>query len=275
VTDPVIFSTQSPLPEYEHPPVVEVVCGCLFDPVNLQIPHFGLLWERFRKEYPGCQEVAPLVPSIETFDDQEHGPLEFPKLPLPRIWFLNTEGTGIIQVQRDRFLHNWKKASGSEAYPRYAVVKSLFSSHYTTFQRFVRDSGFDKVEPRQYEMTYVNHIMRGDGWGSLADVRKIFPDLSWRDDRSRFLQGPEVLASRWSFQLPAKAGRLHATVQPAIHKDTMASLLQFELTVRGFPGESSDEAMWQWFDSAREWIVRGFSDLTAEGIQKEVWKRVR
>jgi hypothetical protein len=57
--------TSHSLPEYHNPPIDEVVCGVLFEPLrSFLLPHFGLLWERFRKEYPKCQEVAPLLPVI-------------------------------------------------------------------------------------------------------------------------------------------------------------------------------------------------------------------
>ncbi len=48
------------LPDYELPPVLEVVCGVLFKPIKLLVPHFGLLWEEFQSEYPTFQEAVPL-----------------------------------------------------------------------------------------------------------------------------------------------------------------------------------------------------------------------
>jgi uncharacterized protein (TIGR04255 family) len=41
------------LPSYDNPPVNEVVCGMRFyTPDKLRIPHIGLLWDKFRNEYP-------------------------------------------------------------------------------------------------------------------------------------------------------------------------------------------------------------------------------
>ena len=55
-----------PFPDFEKPPVVEVVCGVLFKNIDkLLVPHFGQLWERFKPEYNDCQEVAPIAPVIE------------------------------------------------------------------------------------------------------------------------------------------------------------------------------------------------------------------
>src|SRR5206468_7988683 len=108
------------LPDYENPPVTEVVCGMSFKPVQLQIPHIGLFWERCREEYPTCQEVAPLLPVIERFGEEDTSEAQvFNEVPLPRVWFIHRQDTGIIQLQRDRFLHNWKKGKPTDAYPRY------------------------------------------------------------------------------------------------------------------------------------------------------------
>src|SRR6266850_6255748 len=93
------------LPDYENPPVTEVVCGVLFKTLDgFRIPHFGLFWERCKTDYPSCQEVAPLMPLIERFGEEGTEEIQaFNDLPLPRVWFLNNQDTGIIQLQRDRF----------------------------------------------------------------------------------------------------------------------------------------------------------------------------
>src|SRR5260370_28834038 len=85
------------LPEYNNPLVNEVVCGVLFESIKtLFAPHLGLLWERFKSDYPTCQEVPPLVPAIETFDrpsGQTPLSIELSELPsLPRVWFVHSGG---------------------------------------------------------------------------------------------------------------------------------------------------------------------------------------
>ena len=98
------------LPEYENPPINEVVCGVLFERLEkLLNPYLGLLWERYKPEYSECREVAPLVPVIENFDKPPSpGATYVDVSPLPRTWFVHPHDNGIIQVQRDRFLHNWR-----------------------------------------------------------------------------------------------------------------------------------------------------------------------
>ncbi len=112
------------LPDYERPPVIEVVCGILFKSIDkLLAPHLGLLWEKYKTEYPVCREVPPLAPVIERFEEAPRIDLQLADVPpLPRIWFVDEKENGIIQVQRDRFLHNWKKVLPEDEYPRYPQV---------------------------------------------------------------------------------------------------------------------------------------------------------
>lgn len=268
---------ERPFPEYDLPPVTEVVCGTLFKALEgLQMPHIGLLWDRFRAEYPTCQEVAPLLPLVERFSEATDPELAgFSEVPPPRIWFLHKDGTGIIQVQKDRFLHNWKQSKPSDEYPRYATVRDLFANRLEVFERFLSEFNIGPLTPLQYEMTYVNHIPLNAGWKTLSEMGDLFPDHEWRNATGRFLPTPEIVNFRQAFALPDRSGRLHVAIRNAVRRDDNQPILLFELTVRGFPSDASPQSMWNWFDLAREWIVRGFTDLTGEGVQKTVWRRTR
>lgn len=271
------MSESGPLPEYTNPPVIEVVCGVLFKPLEgLLAPHLGVLWERFRADYPVLQEKPPLAAVIERFDDSP--PVEFEitdRPPLPRTWFVHREENGIIQVQRDRFLHNWRKVGAGDEYPRYESVIKMFRERLASFNSFLDEVGLGKIEPRQFEMTYVNHIPKGNSRNSLRDIANVFPDFGWRDDESRFLSHPEAFHWRTSFTLPDNMGRLHATIRPAVRREDSVPIILFELTARGFGKDASEDSMWAWFDVAHEWIVRGFTDLTGDVMHKDIWKRTR
>lgn len=271
------MNKQIALPEYKSPPVIEVVCGVLFKPLEgLLAPHLGVLWERFRADYPVLQEQPPLAPVFERFDDSPPIQIEIKdRPPLPRTWFVHQEENGIIQVQRDRFLHNWKKVRPSDEYPRYRSVIKMFRERLASFASFLDEVGLGKIEPQQFEMTYVNHIPRGDALQSLNEVAKVFPDFGWRDNESRFLSHPEAYHWRTSFALPDNTGRLHTTIRSAVRREDGEPILLFELTARGIGQDASEDSMWTWFDVAHEWIVRGFTDLTGNVMHKDVWKRTK
>ena len=259
-------------PDYENPPVIEVVCGVHFKTINnLLAPHLGLLWEKFKSDYPFCQEVAPLAPVIEKFEGKKQIGIEFQEVPpLPRIWFIHKNDNGIIQVQRDRFIHNWRKVRPDDEYPRYPNVIKMFKSNLSQFESFLEENNIDKLVPLQYEMTYINHIWEGDGWSNLSEIDKVLPDYSFRQNSTRFLPEPERINWRTSFILPDKAGRMHVTIRNGKRRDDDKPMILLDLTVRGI----SNEGMEAWFDLAREWIVCGFDDLTGDEIQKTIWRRL-
>ncbi len=263
------------LPNYESPPVIEVVCGVLFKSIDaLLAPHFGLLWEKYKSEYPICREVAPLTPVIERFEEAPAIDLQLAEVPpLPRIWFVHANDNGIIQIQRDRFLHNWKKVRPEDEYPRYPKVIEMFKDRLSQFESFLRENDLGVIDPLQYEMTYINHIPKGDGWENMSEMGNVFPDFSLRVNEQRFLSEPEGMNWRTTFVLPDRAGRLHVKIRHGKRRDTGQSVLILDLTVRGIGNHKSPEGMWAWFDLAREWIVRGFADLTGEEVQKQIWKK--
>jgi uncharacterized protein (TIGR04255 family) len=272
-------ATSQKLPKYDEPPVIEVVCGILFTSLEeLLAPHFGLLWEQFKPGYAKCQEVPPLTPVIERLDESpQEVTLQYStKPPLPRIWFLHADGS-IIQVQRDRFLYNWRRIRLEDEYPHYPEVVEKFESHLSTFQSFLKDNELGMVEPLQYEMTYVNHIPQGAEWEALRDIGKVFPDFSWgklspSGNEPRFLPDPEGINWRTSFFLADDMGRLHVHIQKGQLRQEGRPVLKLELTARGIGSDKRLDAMQDWFAFAHESIVLGFADLTDYQVQKNIWK---
>jgi uncharacterized protein (TIGR04255 family) len=268
------------LPEYDNPPVTEVVCGVLFKRLErFRLLHFGLLWQKIRKDFPTFQETAPLVPAIELYGSEEEQDAQlqfaFGDIPLPRIWFLDAAGTGLLQLQRDRLLYNWKKNKPADAYPRYHVVIEKFKRQIATFEDFLKEHQLDTIEPLQYEMTYVNQIPQGEGWTNLSELGSVFRGHQWQAREGDFLPPIEHATYKSSFLLPENKGRLHVSIRDGKRVGDNQPVLLFELTTRGFPGDASPNAMWPWFDNAREWIVRAFAELTASEIQEKVWRRTR
>lgn len=95
---------RDPRPSYENPPVVEVALSVQFEPIKaLRTPQLGLLWQEFRDRFPVIEEHPPLEPVIERFGGlprASRGTVQFQMLdtpPVPRCWFLNNEGTELIQ----------------------------------------------------------------------------------------------------------------------------------------------------------------------------------
>ena len=264
----------SPLPDFETPPVREVVCSVTYKYLDgFLVAHLGQLWEKFRDEYPKCEEKEPLGAVFEKLDaggETERNVRLLTVPPMPRVWFSNEDDTRLIQVQRDRFIHNWKKMRDDDDYPRYPKVMKMFRTAFEHFEEFLAEQELGVVESMQYELTYVNYIARHEGWENCSDIGTLFPDFAWRNE-SRFLPEPESNDWRLTFPLPGNAGRLHVRIQKAFRNTDQQEIMRMDLTARGIGENKSGSAMYEWFDMAREWIVCGFVDLTGERPQREHW----
>ncbi len=263
------------LPEYDHPPINEVVCGIHFERLDgLLNPYLGMLWDKYKPEYAHCQEVSPLVPIIESFDSPStQGAVFLDVQPLPRTWFVHSNENAIIQVQRDRFLHNWREMRPEDIYPRYPKIIGMFRGQLSRFMDFLQEYNLGVVKPLQYEMTYINLIMQGEGWETFSDIGKVFSNFTWPAAENSSLPLPDSINWNTSFPLPNRAGRVHARIQSGTSRSDRRPLFRFELTARGIGEYTALKTMDEWFDLAHEWLVLGFAELTDLQIQKTIWRR--
>jgi uncharacterized protein (TIGR04255 family) len=259
------FST-GVLPSYKNPPVNEVFCGLRFDtPVKLRIPHIGFLWDKFRADYPIIQHAPPIASAKGEFlvDSTILS-------PLPRLWFINKSDDQLVQFQVDRFYFNWRRRQSD--YPRYDRVIKNFESVLNTIVNFFSEFELGELKPIEYELSYINHIPNGQGWNTIDDLPRIFSDFVWKQTKERFLPNPEKIAWQTEFPLPEKKGHLIVNLKQATRTEDKVALLVLELKARGIGESANKEAIREWFDLSREWIVRGFTDLTTPEIQK-IWER--
>ena len=262
-------STQS-LPTYKKPPVVEVVCGVTFDPIpDFTVPLVGKFWMEVLGGFKVAGERPPLANQIEVLD-RGAGVTLFGDLflPMPRVWLENPTGNQIVQIQRDRFLCNWRKTEAAHEYPRFGMVNGFFKEKLAEFEAFVGRTCGQKVVPRQFELTYVNHLASTpEGSNNAGNIGTLLPDFSWRKNASRFLPEPEDADLNLAFLLPDKAGRLRAKVQTAQLVKGRAQIVLLDLTARGFSPDRE-----KWFELAHTWIVKGFEDLTSSTMNA-AWEK--
>ena len=268
---------EKPLPDFKQPPIAEVVCSIAFESLDAMLaPHLGLYWDIVRAEYSKCEEKPLLTTIIEKAAETPKATVQVTMLPpLPRTWLVSGDNQKLIQVQRDRFVHNWRKLEPDDPYPRYPKVMAMFLNGLDSFGAFLKENQLGEIVPIQYELTYVNYIPSGEGWTTLADIGEVLPDFAWRDKQDRFLPTPESNNWNTAFLLPNDLGRLRATVQKAIRHtaDQKQDVIRFDLTARGIGADKSRDAMDAWFELAHEWIVRGFADLTGDKVQHKYWGR--
>lgn len=265
-----------PFPSFENPPVIETALGVQFSPlVGWGVPHFGLFWSTIRDEYPRFQVVSPLATEIEGFGEETFGKpsakLELVTEPDVRCWFVHASDERLLQLQRDRFIHNWRRCSGTGAYPRYGSLRPRFETEWRRFLAFLSAEGLQEPQVVQCEVTYINHIDRGGIWDSFADLGKLLSAFS-QDLDVDFLPPPETALLNLHFIMPNQTGRLRALLQHALRGTDGAETLQLTLSAKGRPTGSSVEDILAWLDRGREWVVRGFAALTTEAAHDH-WGR--
>lgn len=266
---------KSSFPDYESPPVNEVVIGMVYQPlVSMRVVHYGLIWEKIRAEFPLIEHAPPLGLE-ELFKGSLLSGTGWPSTLLPRVWYINQKQDKLLQLQHDRFYVNWRSRSDGEPYPRYPTMLRMYEEKMAVIADVFRQEGVGDIVPAAYELRYINHILKGEAWERFEDIEKIFPDLAWRNDPKRFL--PTPIGGVWSaaFALPNGMGRLNVRAQPGVRtvKEGKQQILILELSTGG-PAASVQSGMAkEWFDVAHEWIVRGFADLTTLDAQTNLWKR--
>lgn len=270
-----------PLPEFDNPPVIEVVLGVQFEKLDsLGTPQLGYAWHAFRDRFPETEQQPPLDPVFEQFGPRAgRRPgvrLEFmAALPQPRLWLLNESGNELVQIQQDRFVRNWRKREDSDEYPRYRNLRELFRRDFEEFRGLVQREQWGEVVPNQCEVTYVNIIPAGEGWehhGELEKVLTVFV-AHYSDDR---LGTPEEASVNVQYILrdaeTEPVGRLRVAAHPVFLVSDNRAAIRLTLTARGKPdGDGVDGAM-GFLDRGHEAIVRGFASITTPEMHK-LWER--
>jgi uncharacterized protein (TIGR04255 family) len=272
-------NVQPPLPDFADPPVTEVALSVQFDPLTaLRTPHLGLLWRRFRDRFRKTEEHLPLPPVIEKFGLLGPAKLgvRFEAIPsVPRCWFLNETGTELMQVQQDRFIHNWRKIGQGDEYPRYEHIREMFKAELGTFCQFLAHEQLGDLVPNQCEVTYVNHIVSGKGWerhGQLGEVVTMWANHS----SDRFLPEPQDVNFTVRYLISDNVGnpigRLLVNIEPARRVVDDTPILVLQLTARGKPDGEGIDGVLKFFDVGREWVVRGFASMTSPQAH-QIWGR--
>ena len=255
---------QSPI-IYEHPPIDEIVCGIRFNPIKrLQSGHFGILWQRFRSDFPRTEDQNLVGPvSQEDFGSPD-------KPPLPRVWFIHENENELIQVQRNRFLHNWRKRQPDDEYPGYEKVVENFERYLSCFEEFLAEENLENLVPKEYELTYINLIPKGHGWENPSDLANVFPNLLSPTRQSVLLNDVQGINWQTIFGLPKGLGQLIVSIRNAQRVADKQQIIYIEFKALS---SGSYKPIRGWFNTAHNTIAKFFSNLVNNEIQEKFWGR--
>lgn len=255
------------LPDFDVPPLQEVAIGLQFDPTpGYAQAHVGAFWQRIKADYPRVSDQMRLESPIEVPGSAFPSPMPFRVqfgTTLPRAWFLNEDESFLIQLQDDRFIHNWRKKSSY--YPRFESLAEQFIRRYGDFASFLDEEKLRAPVLRQLEVTYINWIPvlriqeflrpTADQAVNIEGLRPQEPGNMWRGRYTVLHEGSPV----GSLTAEAAPGKLPASGEQG-H--------QFVLAARVLLTGSADiESM---MFRARNDIVRTFHALTREEMH-DMW----
>lgn len=261
------------LPDFESPPLNEVVLGVQFNPpIGYQQINAGEVWALFRSEFSKVEERAALAPAFETFGLSAKG-LRLGLMSGPshdRFWFERPDGTELIQFQQDRLLHNWKKVGDrANEYPRFEGMMKRFCAELEELEQYFNRLSSQSTRINQCELTYVNHIPF-----EVTDQRKAsdwlrFVDFAEHEPEDFSLSFREIIHDEEG----KPQGRLTCEFAIAF-KPSGGRIILMTLTARGVPKEPTKESAFEFLVMGRTLIVSRFADLTTEAAHRE-WGRIR
>jgi uncharacterized protein (TIGR04255 family) len=169
------LSRRTDVPDFERPPVVETSLGFYFSPLSgWSFVHVGALWEQFKAKYPKAEYRPPInFPSdpqkLITEILADVGRIPF------RTCFVDNSNTQLVQVQNGCFFHNWRKTPDTPQYQHYDTVRPFFQKDWDIFRKFLATNALPVPEVSRCEVTYFNHLARGEDWQNISDFSGMFP----------------------------------------------------------------------------------------------------
>jgi uncharacterized protein (TIGR04255 family) len=254
------------LPKFSDPPVVESVIGVQFAPIaGYSSAVAGRFWGiHLGKEWTKTTEAPRIPDQFERFENEAlwtPPTVIFQQVPpgqSNRLQFTSANEDRMIQIQDSRFILNWRKQPNG-AYPKYHTLFDEFMKLFQNFSSFVSEAGLGNIEPNAWELTYVNHIMRGDLWNSPLDFSKVVPGL-------KAVVAPgcnfESMSADWRYTLSNQRGRLYASVR---HIKVVGNVeaMMIQLLTRGGVSVEENKSLDEGIMLGHEATARYFTALTS------------
>lgn len=257
---------------FKDPPVTEVVLAIQFEHKAIDLEVLAEFTRRVKADFPHRAQRPPLPPmeepspgvgvpqfSLELVDD----------FAMPRTWFTSADEAKVLQLQEDRFVFNWQRPNPTDAsYPRYQQLRESFRERLGCLEASFKAAGRDVPGTNFCEVTYVNQVPVDVGGQTLALANILAPLIAPAYD---FLPAPanEQYAARFGIEGGADAprGALFLSAAPVTRPNAEPMYL-INLSSRLAPAASDPDSAWRALDLGREWVVKGFVDLTTKEMHE-------
>lgn len=261
------------LPSFRFPPVNEMTMGFMFE----ALPGYNSIvaakfFDRIRQEYPKVEEHPPLSPTFETFGGGTTPEFQIELLPAAvdsRLFFVNADGSELLQLQRDRLHFNWRRAGQDRVYPRYPPLRRKFVQAWDRLDEWAQELAVGSIVPSQCEIAYVNTVQLVDHSGASCGLSHYFNWLAGLEGitedgalqfRRKLVNEADVPVARMMFSL---------TYASDPSGNRQARLM---LTVRGRPASPSRKDCMAFLDEGRRLIVHTFTRITTPAAH-QIWSK--
>ena len=259
------------LPEYEDPPVNEVILDIQFAEISgYKTTDAAAVWGLFKEKYEQVDEQPRLPPNFELFGgftQHDMRGINFQQMPLgTRLWFKTKDDTHLIQFQPDRFILNWRKSdSENDVYPRYEKIKEEFKIRVSDLEKFVEDKFEQSLNITQAEIKYLNQIEvsafeEATQLLNIGDIPENVEAINYN-----------VMENIYENDKPV--GRFYREIGTGYGKHNQDNkIITLMLTYRGKPETEEIDAALNFLEKGHEKIVVHFDEIATDEAHK-LWRK--
>lgn len=253
-------SQETDLPTFARPPVVEVVLGMMFKPLQLGVLDLARLHEVWAADYPRIEE-HPAIPT--TMPPGLF--IEMSGAPDLRLWFVSDSDGRLIQVQKDRVILNWRWSPQSGTYPRYEPLRDEFVKRLSEFEQFLKSTTAGPIEPVATEVTYINAI----GTDSYTNFHDALNFVTAPPER---LSAPVEANVNLRFETSSLIGR-DSNLIVSVHRDVTRDPAPLILQISSHAQLDGIGDFSESLNKSRELVVTSFRDMTTEAMHERWGKQ--
>lgn len=264
-----------------NPPINELALSVQLEaPKGFLTPHLGLLWAALRTEFPRIEEHLPLTPISEALEGpvaQRIGFEVVSEVKPPRLWFIDSAQTFLVQAQPDRIGINWRRIPEAATYPKFGAVMGRLKEVVSVYNKFIESERLERAIPTHIEITYIDHVMPSEKSsyrlpGQIGGVLGVF-ESRWE---GRGLRTPDAAGCFLTYPLEdaeISRGVLHFEAVPAVRRRDSARFLQLQTVARAALSVPEWPSAWRVMEVAHEQAKQLFFQITTREIRTE-WGRL-